>query len=227
MAIGNPLELIVPYTRKMMAFLLFVPRPRQILMIGLGGGSLAKYCHHHLSGCAITVVESNPEVIALRDEFCLPRDDARLKVVEADGAAFVARSTEEFDVILVDAYDRIGVAPSASEPVFYRNLAQRLSAHGVLVVNLVGSAHEIGEHVALASQLLNAGKSVVPVSEDDNTVLFGIRSPALQSIPDGLEAAARRLERALGLDFPHFLRRINAGAQTAAHGAREPLPENL
>ncbi len=38
----DPDELVVPYTRDMMAFLLLQPEPRHIVMAGLGGGSLAE-----------------------------------------------------------------------------------------------------------------------------------------------------------------------------------------
>jgi spermidine synthase len=56
----------------MMLVLLFNPAPRSILMIGLGGGSLPKYCHRHLPQCDITVVEINPAVISLREAFQVP-----------------------------------------------------------------------------------------------------------------------------------------------------------
>src|SRR5271166_2246985 len=45
MSIDEPETLINAYTRKMMGFLLFRKRPREVVMIGLGGGSLAKFCH--------------------------------------------------------------------------------------------------------------------------------------------------------------------------------------
>jgi spermidine synthase len=45
------------------------PRPTKVLMIGFGGGSLAKYCHRHLLTTQVTVVEIDPEVIALRTHF--------------------------------------------------------------------------------------------------------------------------------------------------------------
>ena len=41
MRMSAPDQLELHYTRAMMAFLLFEPRPRDILMIGLGGGSMA------------------------------------------------------------------------------------------------------------------------------------------------------------------------------------------
>jgi spermidine synthase len=44
MSLSEPDALIAQYTRKMMSFLLFNPDPKHIVMIGLGGGSLAKYC---------------------------------------------------------------------------------------------------------------------------------------------------------------------------------------
>ena len=48
MRVGRPDELQVDYTRTMMGFLLLDPQPRRITMIGLGGGSLVKFCHRHL-----------------------------------------------------------------------------------------------------------------------------------------------------------------------------------
>jgi spermidine synthase len=82
----DPCALALGYTRTMMGFLLFRPSPRRISTIGLGGGSLAKYCYRHLPDTTITAVEINPEVIALRDQFHVPRNDERFRVVCADGA---------------------------------------------------------------------------------------------------------------------------------------------
>src|SRR4051812_25073219 len=55
MRLDDPLALVAPYTRKMMACLLFRPAPRHLLMIGLGGGSIAKFCYRHLPRTCITV----------------------------------------------------------------------------------------------------------------------------------------------------------------------------
>ena len=44
----RPFDLDLPYTKTMMGFLLALPRPAHILMIGLGGGSLAKFCYRHM-----------------------------------------------------------------------------------------------------------------------------------------------------------------------------------
>ena len=46
MRLSDPYALDLSYTQAMMGFLLFSAEPRHILIVGLGGGSLSKYCHH-------------------------------------------------------------------------------------------------------------------------------------------------------------------------------------
>src|SRR5690349_9988184 len=81
MRLDRPDELRIDYTRTMMGFLLLNPRPRNITMIGLGGGSLVKFCRRYLPAAAVTVVENNPGVIALRKDFGIPDDGAGLRVI--------------------------------------------------------------------------------------------------------------------------------------------------
>ena len=138
MRIANPVELVLGYTRTMMGFLLFTPEPRRIGMIGLGGGSLAKYCHEYLPAADITVVEINPEVIALRREFAIPPDGARFRVLCGDGADFVRNHAGTFDVLIVDGFDLEGQAVQLGSQAFYDDCHARLAEGGTLVVNLWG-----------------------------------------------------------------------------------------
>src|SRR5215207_4726364 len=81
MKIGEPFALALDYTRCMMAFLLFHPEPEETLMIGLGGGSLAKFFHRQLRRTRVRAVELDPRIVtAARQHFALPPNDARLKV---------------------------------------------------------------------------------------------------------------------------------------------------
>src|SRR3546814_14635441 len=86
MRIDDPDRLILDYTRRMMGFLLFNPSPRAIEIIGLGGGSLAKYCHRYLPDTSIVAVEIDPEVIAVREQFFMPRERDRFEFDVGDGA---------------------------------------------------------------------------------------------------------------------------------------------
>jgi spermidine synthase len=140
MLLARPFALTLQYTRAMMCFALFVPRPRHILMVGLGGGSLVKFCHRHFPDCHITVVELRADVIALREQFLVPPDDVRLRVVHADAVEHVrtlaARGARPFDVILVDGFGADGLPPALGGAAFYRDCRAVLRKGGVLVANV-------------------------------------------------------------------------------------------
>jgi spermidine synthase len=136
MRIEDPHALDLEYTRTMMGFLLFNPEPQEIAMIGLGGGSLAKFCYRHLKHSRIQVVEINPHVIALRDEFHVPPDDGRFSVVHGDGARFVRGRAARCDVLMVDGFDSDGLPSRLCSQRFYDDCAAMLRPDGVMIVNL-------------------------------------------------------------------------------------------
>ncbi len=136
MCIDRPYDLIVDYTKAMTGFLLLNSQPEHIAMIGLGGGSLAKYCYRKLPETKITVVEINPHVIALRNEFLVPEDDDRFRVIETDGAEYVAVAEPDVDVLLVDGYDDQGQPAQLCSQRFYDDCDRLLTKHGVMVVNM-------------------------------------------------------------------------------------------
>ena len=81
MRLSAPDALELHYTRAMMSFLLFQPQPADVLMIGLGGGSLAKFIHRRLPTTRVTVVEIRPEIVsAARTYFSLPAEIGRAHV---------------------------------------------------------------------------------------------------------------------------------------------------
>jgi spermidine synthase len=215
MLLADPDALIAQYMRKMMAFLLFNPNPKHIVMIGLGGGSLPKFCYRHLPRSQITVVEISEHVIALRDEFCIPKDDERFRVVHDDGARFVAGLVEQVDVLLIDAFDADGIAMSLAKSDFYSRAARQLSDNGVLVMNFWGPCERYVDNLAQVRAAFGDSLLLVPVSGDANVLLFAFKKAISRSITDELEAVARRLQMRLLLDFPRYLQRICQGYSLA------------
>ncbi len=138
MRMNDPFALDLGYTRAMMGFLLFNPAPQHILVVGLGGGSLPKYCYRELPNARITTLEINPDVIALRGQFLIPPDDERFRILQADGREYLARGDIHTDVIMLDGYDAAGLPEGLCSESFYADCRESLNAQGVLVVNLWG-----------------------------------------------------------------------------------------
>lgn len=180
MHLRRPDVLALEYTRLMMGWLLFAPAATRLAMLGLGGGSIAKFCYRHLPGTAMTVIEIDPQVIALRDKFMLPADGPRLRVLEADGARFVAATDERFDVLLVDAFDAEGMPAALGTQRFYDDALDVLRPDGLLVVNLhAGHAHQ-PLYVERIRRSFGNGVFCVVDHDGTNSVVFAARGERLR-----------------------------------------------
>jgi spermidine synthase len=182
-----PFDLEVSYTQTMMAFLLLHPAPRDILIIGLGGGSLPKYCYRHLPNSRITTVEINKEVIALRDQFAIPPDDERFRVVHADGADYLAGRWNSADVIMLDGYDAEGIPASLASQCFFDQCALALREHGVLVANLCESDARLGVYVSRLRAAFDQRVMKVRAECDRNKIVFALkyeRMPQVRMLRD-------------------------------------------
>ena len=210
MSLKDPYALVLDYTQAMMGFLLFCPRPRQILMLGLGGGSLAKFCYRHVGSAKITVVEIDPHVIAFRDEFELPPDDARLSVIEGDGAEWVVKSREwdeRPDVVMMDAFDRHGLSGSVSSIGFYQSVHDALSGRGVMVANLAGDKDSREDHLAMIAQVFDDRLLTIRLP-DGNDIVFAFRQPGFTPRWREIGNLAKALRTRTGLDYPRFAQRL-------------------
>ncbi len=175
MRLDSPDDLHIDYTRTMMGFLLLNPRPRSIFMIGLGGGSHAKFCHRYLPHVRMTVVENNPGVIALRKDFNIPDDDDRLTVVVDDAAAFLRSTEVTTDVLLVDGFDQTGQPAQLCSQAFYDDCFQALAPGGVMVANLHADHADVYLFVERIAESFEGNAMQVLAEEKGNCVVFAGR----------------------------------------------------
>lgn len=159
----------------------FVPDPRRVLVLGLGTGTIVETLRAAWPQLVIDGVELDPAVIEAGGRFFGLRPDERLRVHAAGGRAFVRQSDERWDVIVVDVFQNGPYVPfHFATREFYALLADHLTPHGVVVVNV--------EYVE--APLLNAIASALPhvwtVRRFNNVVTFAAReSIALPLAADG------------------------------------------
>lgn len=171
MVTRDPDRLLIDYTRTMLGALVLAPRPARIGMLGLGGGSQAKYCYRHLPEAQIEVVENNPHVLALRRRFQVPEDDARFQVFLGDGAAFLGERPGRYDLLLVDGYDETGIPAALSSQAFYDDCRAALAMGGALAINLYCS--DSAMHVERLRRAFGADNVVVvEEARQSNRVAF-------------------------------------------------------
>lgn len=208
MRIDAPDLLQLAYSQMMMGFLLFKRAPRRIVLLGLGGGSLAKFCYRALPQADITAVEIDPRVIALRQYFAIPEDDSRFRVLQADAAEFVARPGRPIDVLLVDAFDAHGVARSLIEQDFMARVHAALSPAGMAIINLAGATSRHVDLIAKVRQAFGRQTLLVAVKGRRTFVLFAFKEPGFEPDWRQLKARARELKAIHGLDFPQLVEKM-------------------
>ena len=208
MSLKAPHDLALRYTQKMMGFLLFHPRPKHITLIGLGGGSLVKFCYRRLPGTQLTAVELDEHVIALRDAFLVPPDDDRLHIMQGDGAEYLDQCSKGIDILMVDAFDRTGFAPTLANRAFFENAWQKLSGNGILVINLAGDQDSYAGLIGEAMQAFDDQVIIISVPDDGNHVLYAFKERHFEPRWRWLHSHAKELRARLGLDFPAFAQKM-------------------
>ena len=168
----RPWELVVPYTRYMAGALLLVPRPRRILLIGLGAGALAQFFLRHFPECQMTCVENSSQVIQLARGFFRLPDEPRLTVECRDGFDYLMAAEPGFDLLLVDAFDQEGMATSIYRQEFFEQGARLLGQDGVMACNLWSGNRLLfkGLQEALAASFTSLWQ--LPVPERGNVVAW-------------------------------------------------------
>jgi spermidine synthase len=194
MRIRKPDWIELEYAQQMMAWMLFIEQPRNIVQLGLGTGALTKFCYRQFPQARIAAVELNPAVIGICGSmFKLPPDDERLAVLEMDAMDFVTDRVNlgAIDVLQVDLYDATARGPVLDTPEFYQACAACLTPNGVMTVNL------FGDHPSCAKNLKAmkfAFDQVVclPEVHDGNVVALAFKNGANLDI-------ARLYERATAI----------------------------
>lgn len=194
MRIENPDDLVLGYTQSMMGFLLFKPDPQSIGMVGLGGGSLAKFCYRYLPRASVEVAEIDPQVIALRSHFCIPNDDERFSVRCMDGADFVRESDGKFDVLMVDGFDKSGQPPQLCSQRFYDDCYQALKPDGILVVNLLADIVETDAYIERMHRSFNDAVIEIDALDSLNKILFCCKGNAWKLDQAALKRRVRQLD---------------------------------
>ena len=185
MNLKQPLVLVHEYVQRMMAWLLLVEpetaSKRHAMQLGLGAGSLTKFCSKVVR-MTTTTVELNPQVLmACRGYFKLPADSARLRVVLGDAASYVHKPEHwgTVDALQVDLYDHEAAAPVLDSPAFYADCRKMLTEDGCMTVNLFGRSSSFDRSVAhmreaFGDQAIWAFKA----TREGNTVVLAQRTPS-------------------------------------------------
>ena len=207
MRLDAPDSLVHPYAHLMMQALLFNPQPRDILLIGLGGGQHAKFLRKRMPHAKIVCVEIDPKMVSIaRDYFDFPADDERLSVTVADGAAYAHDRPESCDLIISDCNDEHRNIPDTlAREDYYRDCHRALRKGGVMSVNLGEHSFDDAWCEAHLHMLMRIFSGVLPVTMAGGQRIVFLLKSGLNFERRTLATRAARLEKRFGIGMPEFV----------------------
>jgi spermidine synthase len=213
-SLAEPEVLQLPYTRAMTSWLLFKATVEDGLIIGLGGGSLARHLLYHFPECRLRAIEHRASVVKIaRSHFGLPLD-SRLKVIIDDAGAYVPQHAktclEKYSLILVDAFDVEGMAESIAYITFFDSCKTLLKPAGVLVINLWATETVVFDScLSWLQQVFNERVLMLPVRNRGNIVAVAFNDGIAKFDMKVLKGRAIELEQQYQIEFPKFLKDFN------------------
>jgi spermidine synthase len=199
---------------------MFKDEPEQVLLLGLGGGSLARHLLYHFPDCRLVAVEYRKDVVRIaRSHFGLPLD-RRLKVIIGDGGLYVRSRVETlrgyFSLLFVDIFDHDGMSPSLSNIAFFDACRALLKDDGMLIVNLWGTDKELfASYCDWLNDSFQERVLFLPVNEHDNIIGLAFNHGAPLYSMKALRSKAEALEPVYRIEFSSFLKTLskhNSGA---------------
>ena len=210
MHLRDPGSLVLPYTRALLCWLLFREDPRDVLMLGLGGGTLVRWLLACRPDCRLTVVEADARVVELAHTwFRIPEREPRLRIEVDDAQAALHRLPGDRDLLLVDVFEADGMPAWIDELALYEAAAASLAPGGVLCANLwARDAGTFKRLLARAREAFDGRTLCLPIPGYHNVVLLAFTAPPEDLDLASLERRAAGQEARYHIEMTQFLARI-------------------
>lgn len=208
MSLHEPQRLVLSYTRYMLASLLLDDEPERILVIGIGAGSLLRFLHRHFPNASIDGIDFSDTVIDLAQRFFHLPGSPQLRIHCSDGFDFLAARADEFDydLILVDAFDGLGMSDAIYCSDFFELCLHHLSVSGILSVNLWSGDRLAMEQVADSINVHFESYLELPVPNRGNVICLAGRGEILGSLMEQHHEDVAALQKRFSINFSEILK---------------------
>jgi len=201
MDIDAPHSLLLRYARTAMLALMWLTEPRTVLVLGLGAGSIPNFIRRYVPGTAVDVVEIDPAVLSVAQNYFNLVTDDFLKVYIEDGRHFVERSTKRYDLIIVDVYATDMLPKHLTTVECLRAFRSLLTTEGMIVGNAWGA--DLSDEFMSVYQTFKSvfsWCSVAIVPNVSNRLIFASMRPRPLNLATQ-RARAKQASSLLGLPF--------------------------
>ena len=196
---NDPDKLVFNYTKLTFASLLVTENPKNVLIIGLGGGTLSNVIHELYPAAKIHNVEIDPAVLKVaRDYFNFIETDNVTSSVQ-DGRIFIKRAAikkQKYDWIILDAFNGDYIPEHLLTKEFFEEVKSVLAEGGVIAANTFSSSklyeHESATYHSVFGDFINVSRP----NRSNRIILAGVKTmPTQAQLNKRIKALAPRLKK--------------------------------
>jgi len=132
----QPHKIILQNLEYAMGCLMFMPTPKNILLLGVGGGSLIHFFRHYCPKASITGIDIDEHLLkTMHEAFLLPQADDFLNYEIADAQGWIKQNSKKYDLIIIDLFDEQDMPSWVAEKAFMQDLKDSLKPQGCVSWN--------------------------------------------------------------------------------------------
>jgi len=130
----KPDKLSLYYSRDMVSVFEFKKETKNILSLGLGTGTIAKWIHKNYPETEQEIIEICPELPEIGQKyFNIPKD--RISYLLEDGFTAIDKLDKKYDLIFYDVYNKSKIPERIRSLNYITRLKNILNTNGILVSN--------------------------------------------------------------------------------------------
>lgn len=179
--LNNPDELVFQYTRSVMTGLAYIPHPKRVLIIGLGGGSLPMALAKIVPQAEVISVEIDPAVRKQAKQYFFYQETDKIKTVIQDGRVYVKRALKQkqkFDWIILDAFNGEYIPEHLLTVEFLTEVKDLLNKDGIVSANTF-TGSRLYHHESTTYQKVFSELRILKSSTKGNRIIFACNCTAI------------------------------------------------
>jgi len=214
-AVQSRYDLLMPdmpsldYVKAMCVGLVFVPKPKKILVLGMGGGSLPKFYMKYAPEASLEIVDIRPSLFDIAQKHFGFELNTNSRFYEQDALEYLrlaANTTNKYDLILIDVYIE-GPSDILAKPELWEYASKSLSPMGFCLSNVWREGkHEVKYADILTMNALNFTTVGQTETSTAQAIIFSTDLPSSIIDSEGVILRAESLEQTTGLNLPKYLR---------------------
>jgi len=208
MRLDNPYHLELDYTQAMSMAALFLESPKEILCIGLGGGTMPKFFYRLFVKTKLTILELNPKVIQIAKHFFKLPISKRFNILQGDGVQYINEVDKKYDLLISDAFEDYGLPDEFCTISYFESCRNALSEKGVFMINLFGSDPKTPLYRDRINLVFDRQVLYVESNKLGNVIVFAFNEKNVEYLIDILKQKIKSLEINYDLDLMLYFSRL-------------------